>query len=140
MTPFRIGFLDHVVLRVRDMERMIAWYRDVLGCPLDKRQDDLGLVHMRAGSSLIDLLDVNGKLGREGGPPAGDKARNVDHFAIQVEPFDGPALRAHFEAHGIAPGEIKERYGAAGKGPSMYITDPEGNGVELKGPPGPVEQ
>jgi glyoxylase I family protein len=135
MTPFRIAAIDHVVLRVRDMDRMIAWYRDVLGCALDKRQDDLGLVHMRAGASLIDLLDIDGKLGREGGPPAGPKGRNVDHFALQVAPFDAATLRAHFAAHGVAPGEIRERYGAAGTGPSLYLTDPEGNGVELKGPP-----
>jgi catechol 2,3-dioxygenase-like lactoylglutathione lyase family enzyme len=138
--PFHIGAIDHVVLRVRDMERMIAFYRDVLGCPVEKVQEEFGLVQLRAGGSLIDLLDVAGKLGREGGAAPGREGRNVDHFAIRISPFDPAALAAHLVAHGLAPGEIKERYGAEGSGPSLYIADPEGNGIELKGPPGPVAE
>jgi glyoxylase I family protein len=132
--PFHIGQLDHVVLRVRDMERMIAWYGEVLGCPVDKRQDQFGMVHLRAGAALIDLVDVNGPLGREGGPPAGETGQNLDHFALRIDPFDPAALRAHLAAQGIDPGDVKERYGAAGTGPSIYLRDPEGNRVELKGP------
>jgi glyoxylase I family protein len=136
--PFRIGAIDHVVLRVRDMNRMIAFYRDVLGCPVEKIQEEFGLVQLRAGGSLIDLLDIAGKLGREGGAAPGSEGRNVDHFALRIAPFDPAALNAHLVAHGLQPGEVKERYGAEGSGPSLYIADPEGNGIELKGPAGPL--
>ena len=59
----------------------------------------------------------------------------MDHFARQLSSFDEAALRAQLERHGIAPGDVATRYGALGNGPSMYIRDPDGNTVELKGPP-----
>jgi glyoxylase I family protein len=80
-------------------------------------------------------VPLDGKLGREGGAGPAKEGRNVDHFALRIAPFDGAALAAHLRAHGIEPGEVVQRYGAEGDGPSMYITDPDGNGVELKGPP-----
>jgi glyoxylase I family protein len=95
------------------------------------------LLQLRAGSSLIDLVTLEGPLGRAGGAPAGSEGRNVDHFCLRIEPFDEPALRAHLATHGIAAGEAVQRYGAEGSGPSLYITDPDGNVVELKGPPSP---
>jgi len=127
--------LDHVVLRVSDLERAKAFYRDVLGCTEDKWQPDLGLMQMRAGAALIDLVDLNGKLGKKGGAAAGAEARNMDHFCIQLAEFDEPALRAHLGKHGIEVDEAGRRYGAEGYGPSLYIRDPDGNSVELKGPP-----
>ena len=127
--------LDHVVLRVSDLERAKAFYRDVLGCTEDKWQPDLGLMQMRAGAALIDLVDLNGKLGKKGGAAAGAEARNMDHFCIQLAEFDEPALRAHLGKHGIDVHEAGRRYGAEGYGPSLYIRDPDGNSVELKGPP-----
>ena len=132
---FQVLGLDHVVLRVRDIERALAFYRDVLGCALERSLEDLGLYQLRAGASLIDLVPVAGELGRMGGAAAGAEGRNVDHFALKIEPFDEAALRAHLEAHGIAVGEVARRYGAEGQGPSLYIEDPDGNTVELKGPP-----
>ncbi len=131
----RIRELDHVVLRVCDMERMIDFYRGVLGCTLEKRQDKFGLVQLRAGNSLVDLVAVDGVLGRAGGAPPGNGGRNVDHFCFRLDPFDPEAITAHLEANGVNPGELASRYGAEGQGPSFYITDPEGNTVELKGPP-----
>ena len=62
----------------------------------------------------------------------------MDHLCLRVQPFDGAAIAEHLRAHGVAPGDVVSRYGAEGEGPSMYISDPEGNVVELKGPPGPV--
>jgi hypothetical protein len=59
----------------------------------------------------------------------------MDHFCLQVEPFDGEAIIAHLRRHGCEPGPIESRYGAKGQGPSIYVPDPEGNMVELKGPP-----
>jgi catechol 2,3-dioxygenase-like lactoylglutathione lyase family enzyme len=130
--------IDHLVLRARDMDRMIGFYCDVLGCTVEKRQEKLGLVQLRAGRSLIDLVDVDGELGRMGGAPAGREGRNLDHFALRVDRLDEQALRAHLARHGIDMGAVKPRYGAEGEGPSVYIEDPEGNTIELKGPPGPV--
>lgn len=133
----RIRDIDHLVLRVRDVDSMLRFYGDVLGCTVERRQDELGLVQLRAGRSLIDLVSVDGKLGRAGGAPPGKEGRNLDHFCLRVEPFDEAALRAQLQAHGIVAGETASRFGAEGSGPSIYIADPEGNTVELKGPPWP---
>jgi glyoxylase I family protein len=132
----RILGLDHIVLRVRDTARMIAFWRDALGCTVEKVQESLGLVHIRAGNTLIDLVDVAGTLGKEGGRAPEREGRNLDHFCLRVEPFDQLAVIAHLIKHGVVPGETKQRYGADGTGPSIYTSDPEGNTVELKGPPG----
>lgn len=132
---FRILHIDHLVLRVRDVERMVGFYREVLGCGLEKVQEALGLWQLRAGGSLIDLVDLAGPLGRMGGQGPGREGRNVDHFCLRVEPWDEAALRQHLAAHDVAIGEAGRRYGADGEGPSIYIADPEGNTVELKGPP-----
>ena len=128
--------LDHIVLRVRDMPRMVRFYCEVLGCGVDRVREELGMTHLRAGEAMIDLVAVDGELGRRGGAPAGEEGRNVDHFCLRIEPFDAAALVSHLASHGIAAGEIKSRYGAEGTGPSLYLNDPEGNVVELKGPPG----
>jgi len=135
MIAFRPLAIDHVVLRVADLERARAFYCGVLGCEFEKWQERFGLLQLRAGSSLIDLIACDGPLGRVGGAPAGTEGRNVDHFCLRIDPFDEAPLRAHLNAHGIAAGEVVERYGAEGTGPSLYLTDPDGNVVELKGPP-----
>ena len=133
--PVALRGLDHVVLRVRDLDAALGFYRDLLGCPVERRLDELGLVQLRAGSSLIDLVPVESRLGRAGGGPPDPDAKNVDHVALALEHFDAAALREHFEAAGVAWGKVEERYGAAGFGPSVYLRDPDGNVVELKGPP-----
>jgi catechol 2,3-dioxygenase-like lactoylglutathione lyase family enzyme len=133
--PIGIRQLDHIVLRVRDVEAMVAWYGKVLGCPVDKRQDAIGLVQLRAGSALVDLVPVDGKLGRMGGAAPGVEGRNLDHFCFRVHPFDEAAIRAHLAACGVDAGPTESRYGAEGEGPSIYLQDPEGNTIELKGPP-----
>lgn len=127
--------IDHVVLRVVDVDAMLGFYCGVLGCTLDRRRDDLGLVQLRAGRAMIDLVVVDGKLGRMGGRAPGVEGRNLDHLCLRIEPFDEAALRAELRQAGIAAGETATRYGAEGDGPSIYVTDPEGNTVELKGPP-----
>ncbi|MEE8273892.1 MAG: VOC family protein [Alphaproteobacteria bacterium] len=126
--------IDHVVLRVADVERALAFYCDVLGCREERRVADIGLIQLRAGAALIDLVGVDSELGRAGGAAPGAEGRNVDHVALRIEVFDEAALRTHLEAHGVAAGEVKRRYGAEGDGPSLYIEDPDGNTVELKGP------
>ena len=133
--PFALQQIDHLVLRVRDAERMVAFYTGVLGCTVERRQEAIGLIQLRAGDSLIDLVPVDGKLGRMGGAAPGEEGRNMDHFCLRVEPFDRAAIVAHLEAAGVRVGEFGSRYGAEGEGPSQYLFDPEGNVVELKGPP-----
>lgn len=130
----RIRELDHLVLRVVDLQTMLRFYCDVLGCSVERQQDGLGLVQLRAGRSLIDLVPVTGKLGLAGGAAPGREGRNLDHFCVRVEPFDETTIRGHLLAHGIEAGPVETRYGAEGEGPSIYLDDPEGNVVELKGP------
>jgi glyoxylase I family protein len=132
---FTIRQLDHLVLRVQDVEAMLRFYIDVLGCTFERRQEELGLYQVRAGSSLIDFVSVDGKLGRTGGAAPGREGRNLDHFCLRIEPFDGDALRSWLVSRGANPGEVGQRYGAEGEGPSVYLSDPEGNVIELKGPP-----
>ena len=130
-----IRHLDHLVLRVTDLRAMMAFYTNVLGCQVEKVQEALGLYQLRAGSALIDLVPVDGPAGQKGGAAPGKDARNLDHFCLQIEPFDAEAIIAHLKRHGAEPGPVESRYGAAGQGPSIYVPDPEGNMVELKGPP-----
>jgi glyoxylase I family protein len=134
---FRLLALDHVVLRTADLARAQAFYCEVLGCTVEKWQEPLGLLQLRAGASLIDLVTLEGPLGRAGGAAAGREGRNLDHFCLRIAPFDAASLREHLAAHGIAAGEVAQRYGAEGSGPSLYVSDPDGNVVELKGPPQP---
>lgn len=133
--PFRLQQIDHLVLRVRDAAAMVAFYCDVLGCTVERRQDEIGLIQLRAGHSLIDLVTLDGKLGRMGGAGPDAEGRNLDHFCLRVEPFDRDAILAHLAAHEARIGEFGSRYGAEGEGPSQYLYDPEGNVVELKGRP-----
>lgn len=131
----RIRDIDHLVLRVVDLDRMLAFYCAALGCRVERRLDDAGLVQLRAGRSLLDLVPVDSPLGRAGGGPPEAQARNLDHFCFRLEQFDEAAIRATLERHGVDAGKVEMRYGADGVGPSMYLRDPEGNVVELKGPP-----
>lgn len=132
---FQILGLDHVVLRVHDLPRMVRFYCEVLGCRIERERADIGLTQLRAGQSMIDLIEVDSELGRKGGAGPGREGRNLDHLCLRVEPFDSGGIAAHLIRHGVVPGETRMRYGAEGEGPSMYLSDPEGNTVELKGPP-----
>lgn len=125
--------VDHLVLRVKDLPAMLDFYVKVLGCPVERRNDELGLIQLRAGASLIDLVPVDGRLGQAGGQPPGAEGRNLDHFCLRIEGFDLEAVRRHLESHGVAVGESGLRYGAGGEGLSVYLTDPDGNGLELRG-------
>jgi glyoxylase I family protein len=132
----RVAGIDHVVLRVSDLERMLRFYSDVLGIRLEKSQESMGLWQLRAGDALIDMVTVDGPLGRAGGAGPAREGRNVDHICLRVRPWDGPAILEHLSRHKIEA-EIVNRYGAEGDGPSIYLTDPEGNALELKGVPWP---
>ncbi len=135
MLPFALKNIDHVVLRVPSLERSIAFYESVVGCQVVKRRDDLGLVHLRAGSSMIDLVSLAGRLGSMGGAGPGSEGRNVDHLCLRIEPFDAPSLIAHLRGCGVEPlGPVSNNFGAEGNGPSLYFKDPDGNVIEFKGP------
>ena len=126
--------LDHIVLRITDTDAMLRFYCDALGCSVEKRRDDLGLIQLRAGTALIDLVPVDGKIGLKGGAAPGKEGRNLDHFCLWIEPFDELEIRRQLAACGIQAGPTETRYGARGDGPSIYLEDPEGNTLELKGP------
>lgn len=135
--PFELQRLDHVVLRSADPERLVGFYEE-LGCSVVRRIEAAGLTQLRAGASMIDILDVAGPLGQSGGAPPGKEGRNVDHFALRVEPFDAAAIEAFCRARGIpAEATTQPVLGADGYGYAVYIRDPDGNRVELKGPPEP---
>jgi glyoxylase I family protein len=129
----KVRGLDHLVLRVRDMAAMERFYCEVLGLTVDRRQDRIGLVQLRAGAQLVDLVDVGGMLGQAGGAAPGAEGRNLDHFCLNLYDFDLAAVEAHLKAHGVVVGESGRRYGAGGFGVSIYLIDPEGNGLELRG-------
>ena len=133
--PFRIIGLDHLVLRVQNIEVMITFYCDILGCIQEREVADLGLVQLRAGTSLIDLIDCAGKLGRRDGltTPSGPKIGSMDHFCLRIEGFDKEQVMSHLSSAGVRLGEFGTRYGSNGMGPSLYLYDPEGNMIELKG-------
>ena len=129
-----LAAIDHVVFRVADLDASLRFYTEVLGASVEKVQEGIGLWQLRAGTSLIDLVPVEGKLGRMGGDGPGREGRNVDHVCFRVLPWDEAAILAHLASHGIEA-RVEQRYGAEGDGPSIYLTDPDGNGLELKGPP-----
>jgi glyoxylase I family protein len=130
----KISAIDHIVLRVVDVEAMIAFYTTVLGCTLERSEPEQGLYQLRAGAALIDLIPVHLPLGQQGGCAPGKEGRNLDHFCLRIEACDEASLRAHLRNLGVEAGPSTQRYGAEGRGPSVYIGDPEGNIIELKGP------
>ncbi len=127
--------IDHVVLRVAQRDQALAFYCDILGCTIERDLKERGLIQLRAGRSLIDLVVVDSELGRKLGTGPKREGRNMDHFCVRVEPFDAAAILSHLTAHGLKPGAPAPRNGAEGVGPSIYVDDPDGNTVELKGPP-----
>ena len=130
--PFAVKGIDHIVLRVRALPRALGFYRDVLGCSVERQQPELGLTQLRAGHSLIDLVTLDGPLGRAPATP-GPGGPNVDHFCLALAPFREADLSAWLAAHGVEVIAPAPRYGAEGEGRSFYVEDPDGNRIELKG-------
>ncbi|HEJ6930089.1 TPA: VOC family protein [Serratia marcescens] len=134
MRPFSLKTIDHVVLRVRDMQKSVHFYTQIVGCDIAKQRPDLGLMHLRAGAAMIDLVDINGVLGKKGGTVPDPHRQNVDHVCLRIDPFNEGELLAYLRSQGIDVDPAESRYGAEGDGPSIYFSDPDGNRVELKGP------
>jgi len=122
-----------VVLIVTDLARSLAFYRDVLGMEVDRRRDDLRMIHMRAGSSLVDLQEVNARVGPNDDRADSTVTHNLDHLCLKIADFNAEAARAELIELGISVSEIDIRYGASGHGQSVYVQDPDGNGLELRG-------
>jgi len=137
--PLSLLGLDHVVLSVTDPAALADWYVTVLGCRVERVLPQTGLTQLRAGRSLIDLVDGARPAGAGSTPPA-PAGHNLDHFCLRLEHFDSEAIQAHLLRHGVAFGAVERRYGADGHGPSLYLQDPEGNRIELKGPPDPDQR
>ena len=127
--PFAVQGIDHIVLRVRQLQRSLGFYCGVLGCTIERQQPELGLTQLRAGRSLIDLVVLDGPLGAGEPPGAG---RNLEHFCLTIAPFEESTLLAWIATRAVVVHEPGSRYGAQGEGRSFYIEDPDGNRVELK--------
>jgi catechol 2,3-dioxygenase-like lactoylglutathione lyase family enzyme len=137
-SPFAPLGIDHIVLRVAALERMLGFYCGVLGCAVERERPEVGLTQLRVGRSIIDLVTLEGALGRKGGAGPSVQGRNLDHFCLTISPYDEAALAVHLAKHDVEVVEAGLRYGAEGQGPSVYIRDPEGNVVELKCPADPA--
>ena len=123
--PLRVAELDHVVLRCRDQARMLDFYTRVLGCNEERRIGQIGLIQLRAGASMIDLVPA--------AEPRVESGTNVDHFCLGIETTDIAMAMNYLRANSIEIlGDPATRYGARGMGTSIYVHDPEGNVVELK--------
>lgn len=124
---FHVERIDHVVLRARDVAAMVRFYQQALGFKVERTLERIGLVQLRAGASLLDVVPAQGESTPTGTP-------NMDHLCFRIEPFDRDAIVTRLAPLGISVGETVDRYGAEGTGPSVYFHDPEGNQIELKGP------
>ncbi len=113
---FRILGIDHLVLRSADVDPLRRFYVGVLGCSVEREQTELGLTQLRAGSGLIDLVALDGPLGRAGGAGPGAQGRNLDHFCLRIDPFDAEAVRAQLARHGVQAGEVAQRSAPKARG------------------------
>jgi catechol-2,3-dioxygenase len=125
--------IDHIVLRTDRFQELIDFYCRVLGCVIERESaKEVGLVHLRAGNALIDIVDVNGEIGQSGGAAPKETGNNVDHFCLQIERIEENELLAHLKTQAVENGEFHARYGAQGMGRSIYLKDLAGNTVELR--------
>jgi len=125
--------IDHIVLRTEQYQALVDFYCEVIGCVVERvLPEDIGLTQLRAGSSLIDIVNVNAALGKTGGPAPQSTGNNLDHFCLQIEQFDERELTAYLQAKGVEVGGFEERYGAQGMGRSLYLKDIAGNNIELR--------
>jgi catechol 2,3-dioxygenase-like lactoylglutathione lyase family enzyme len=124
--------IDHIVLRTANPKQMIAFYCDTLNCEVEREEEDLDLAQLRAGECLIDIVAVDGELGKQGCSAPTSESNNLDHFCLQIQSCDEQELIDYLKGKNIAVGKFEGRYGAEGQGRSIYINDTDGNTVELK--------
>jgi len=129
----KILAIDHLVLRTEQLSEMTAFYTDVLGCEVIRDEvESLGLLQLKAGDALIDLVLVDSELGRPGGGAPMSTNRNMDHFCLRLAQLDNQSIIDHLKRHAVQCEPFALRNGAQGFGDSIYIYDPDGNRVELK--------
>lgn len=128
----RITGMDHIVLRVKNVEESLRFYSDVLGLKPERvdlwRQGEVPFPSARINDdTIIDLLAT-------GQAPIGkDGLRNQDHFCMVIESMDMHDLKAKFESIGVEiQGGPGKRWGAHGDGISLYLYDPDYNVIELR--------
>lgn len=123
--------LDHVGVKVTDLERAISFYTGLFGFPVAERrrfENGVDAAGLKIGQSLMFLLFRPEYRAHNPEDPAG-----IDHFCLTFEPPEWEAIIAKVREKGIPTvGEIMERGGATGFGPSLYIVDPDGNQIEVK--------
>ena len=124
--------IDHVVLRVVDLTRATRFYEDVLGCRIERDRPELGMTQLRVGTALIDLIAIDGRLGRQGGARPGEEGRNMDHLCLRIADFEVDRVVAELEGAGAEVNATDRRYGSTGEAISVYAKDPDGNGLELR--------
>lgn len=129
--PFSLRAIDHVVLIVDGLEQAVRWYGEVLGATEEGDLRKFGMVQLRVGASMIDLVDAGSEKGAWARPDVAG-GRNMDHLCIEIGPVAPEAMKAHLAAHGLAIEEEGVRSGAKGMGYSWYIRDPWGHQIELK--------
>ena len=123
-----IEALDHIVLIVEDVDRSVAWYRDVLGLEAlrydEWKRGEVFFPSLRINEgTIIDIV------------PRGDGERaprdlNVDHFCVTAAPLDLAEVAAS-GTFDVVEGPV-ERWGARGDATSLYVRDPDGNVVEIR--------
>lgn len=125
--------IDHIVLRTAHPGAMLDFYTRILGCHVERETSEaFGLMQLRAGNALIDLIDVDSELGRPGGQAPAESGHNLDHFCLQVQHVTEADLSAYLDEQQIPHSRFEDRYGAQGMGHSIYLKDPDGNVIELK--------
>jgi len=124
-SPVKIAEIDHVVFRCRDQNKMLDFYTRLMGMVEERRIEQIGLIQLRAGHGMIDLVPSEGEVE--------EKSSNVDHVCLGIEATDMSAVARHLRECSVEVlGEPATRYGARGMGLSIYVRDPEGNVIELK--------
>jgi len=132
LSRLEISGIDHIV-RTANPAAMIEFYCTVLNCVVERDTGpELGLTQLRAGSALIDIVSVAGKLGQMGGDAPTGSGNNLDHFCLRLKPVSEEVIREQLLEYGTEVGEFSRRYGAEGFGNSIYIRDPDDNIVELR--------
>ena len=125
---FVVGGIDHLVLTVADIERAVAFYRDVLGCvPVTFGEGRRALAF---GDQKINLHEA----GREFEPKATRPTPGaLDLCFLAAEPLDAVIRRLEEAGVPIELGPVP-RTGATGAIRSVYVRDPDGNLVEIAEP------
>jgi catechol 2,3-dioxygenase-like lactoylglutathione lyase family enzyme len=131
---FTVTGMDHIVLKVRDMDRVLDFYLNVLGLKGERleefRQGRVPFPSVRINhDTIIDLFPVQASA--DDVPDA--RSSDLDHFCLVVDQTDMSQVVAYLQRHGVAiqQGPVT-RWGAHGNGTSIYFSDPENRQIEIR--------